>query len=94
VSPPVSEAPSTAHDRALTDEMVQLLRDNGRFESEAETALRVNAIRGIQDLVQEWVQDCCKALNYAEDMRRNIRARVRAINLTEISYDNVSPSAY
>jgi poly(A) polymerase len=76
VTAPISDAPATAHDRALSEELVKLLRDNGRYESQEEFDQRLRVIAALNDLVQEWVQECCRAAHLSDAAARQCAARI------------------
>lgn len=56
ITPPISTAPPTAHDRKITDDMDKVLRDENLYESAEEAQKREDVLGKLNLIVREWVR--------------------------------------
>lgn len=76
VTPPISLAGADANERALNDKLIEELKAQGSFESEAETKKRAQVLAIMQSLAQEFVRQVSLKKNMSEGMARDAGGKV------------------
>lgn len=76
VTPPISIAGPTPAENVLNDELVQELKRQGSFESDAETKKRVQVLQILQQLAQEFVYKVSKNKNMTEGMAKDAGGKI------------------
>lgn len=76
ITGPVSNAGSTAAENKLNDELIQELKKEGSFESDKETENRVEVLKILQQLTQEFVYQVSKKKNMSDGMARDAGGKV------------------
>lgn len=76
VTPPISTAGPTPAENVLNDGLVQELKRQGSFESEAETKKRVQVLQILQQLAQDFVYKVSKNKNMSEGMARDAGGKI------------------
>lgn len=76
ITPPISVQGSSPEERKSNDELIQELRDQGSFESEAETAKRAQVLQILQSLAKEFVFRVSIKKNMSEGMARDAGGKV------------------
>lgn len=76
VTPPITTAGSTPAETALNDKLIEELKAQGSFESEAETKKRVKVLAVLQELAQEFVKIVSLKKNMSEGMARDAGGKI------------------
>ena len=76
ITGPVSVAGPTAAENKLNDSLIQELKRENSFESEAETQNRVHVLQILQDLAQEFVYKVSKSKNMSDGMARDAGGKI------------------
>lgn len=76
ITGPVSVAGPTAPENKLNDALVQELKKEGSFETEAETAKRVEILKILQSLAQKFVFQVSKKKNMSDGMARDAGGKI------------------
>lgn len=76
VTPPISTANATAKEITLNDELIKELKVRGSFESELATKKRVEVLRVLQKLVEEFVFQVSKKKNMSDGMARDSGGKI------------------
>lgn len=70
VTPPISSAGPTAAENILNDQLIEELKRQGSFESKAETEKRVEVLKLLQELTQEFVRQVSLQKHMTEGMAK------------------------
>lgn len=76
ITGPVSVAGPTAPENKLNDELIQELKKENSFESETETAKRVEILKILQELAQKFVYQVSKKKNMSDGMARDAGGKI------------------
>ncbi|CAN6674670.1 poly(A) polymerase [Trichomonascus vanleenenianus] len=76
VTPPISKAGPTAVEVELNNQLIEELKAQGSFESEAETTKRVEVLKVMQQLTEELVRKVSLRKNMSEGMARDAGGKV------------------
>lgn len=76
VTPPISIVGPTEEENKLNIAMIEELRVQGSFESEEETQKRINVLKVLQELTQEFVYRVSKSKNMSEGMARDAGGKI------------------
>lgn len=76
VTPPITTVGSTPQEAALNDQLIEELKAQGSFESEAETKKRVKVLATMQEMAQELVRIVSLRKNMSEGMARDAGGKI------------------
>jgi poly(A) polymerase len=76
VTPPISTAGATPAERILNDQLIEELKSQGSFESEADTQKRVKVLGIMQELTQEFVRIVSLRKNMSEGMAHDAGGKI------------------
>lgn len=76
ITGPVSVAGPTAPENKLNDALIQELKKEGSFETEAETAKRVEILKTLQELAQKFVYQVSKKKNMSDGMAKDAGGKI------------------
>lgn len=76
ITGPVSTVGATAAENKLNDSLIQELKKEGSFETEQETANRVQVLKILQELAQRFVYEVSKKKNMSDGMARDAGGKI------------------
>ncbi|SCU97746.1 LAMI_0F11210g1_1 [Lachancea mirantina] len=76
VTGPISAAGPTAAENKLNDALVQELKREGSFETEAETQKRIQVLAVMQELAQKFVFEVSKSKNMSDGMAKDAGGKI------------------